>query len=168
MRISHHAQEREPDHRPHHGDNEPARYMPARLRLPQRWSWRPSRHLLRGAWRAWGVRLDTAGSHARRSSTIMNDIHIHDFAELLYAIRSQPFGALWRHNIAGDLPSNNRVTIDASALQSIVAAAPRQARFHLHPRRLRAHQFCQSSGDRRCKQKRLHDKPLRKFTRACR
>jgi hypothetical protein len=54
--------------------------------------------------------------------TIMNDIRIHDFSDLLYAIRSQPPGALWRHNIAGDLPSNNRVTIDCGALSAIVAA----------------------------------------------
>jgi hypothetical protein len=54
--------------------------------------------------------------------TIMNDIRIHDFVELLYAIRSQPPGALWRHNVAGDLPSNNRTTIDRAALRAIVDA----------------------------------------------
>ncbi len=54
--------------------------------------------------------------------SIMNGVRIYDFSELLYAIRSQPPGALWRHNIAGDLPSNNRVTIDRTALQAIVAA----------------------------------------------
>jgi hypothetical protein len=54
--------------------------------------------------------------------TIMNDIRVHDFAELLYAIRSQPREALWRHNIAGDLPSNNRTTIDRAALRAIVGS----------------------------------------------
>ena len=54
--------------------------------------------------------------------SMMNNIRVHDFAELLFAIRSQPLGALWRHNIAGDLPSNNRVTIDRTALRAIVDA----------------------------------------------
>ena len=54
--------------------------------------------------------------------SVMNGVRIYDFSELLYAIRSQPNGALWRHNIAGDLPSNNRATIDATALAAIVAA----------------------------------------------
>src|SRR5262249_50545016 len=47
---------------------------------------------------------------------------VHDFAELLYAIRSQQPGSLWRHNVAGDLPSNNRTTIDRVALSAIVDA----------------------------------------------
>lgn len=54
--------------------------------------------------------------------SIMNGTRIYDFAELLYAIRSQPPGSLWRHNVAGDLPSNNRSTIDRAALRAIVAA----------------------------------------------
>lgn len=53
---------------------------------------------------------------------IMNEIRVHDFEELLYAIRSQPPGALWRHNVAGDLLSNNRATIDRAALRAVVDA----------------------------------------------
>lgn len=54
--------------------------------------------------------------------SIMNGTRVYDFAELLYAIRSLPPGSLWRHNIAGDLPSNNRTTIDRAALRAIVDA----------------------------------------------
>ena len=54
--------------------------------------------------------------------TIMNNVRIYDFMELLYAIRSLPPGSMWRHNAAGDLPSRNRTTVDASALQHIVDA----------------------------------------------
>jgi hypothetical protein len=43
---------------------------------------------------------------------VLNGIRIYDFAELLYEIRCLPNGSLWRHNIAGDLPSNNKTTID--------------------------------------------------------
>ena len=53
---------------------------------------------------------------------IMNGVRIYDFSELLYAVRSQPHGALWRHNIAGDLPSNNRTTIDLTSLQALTKA----------------------------------------------
>ena len=53
---------------------------------------------------------------------ILNGIRVYDFAELLYVIRSLPPGSLWRHNIAGDLPSNNKTTIDRSALRAITAA----------------------------------------------
>src|SRR5215467_2143384 len=35
---------------------------------------------------------------------VMNGVRIHGLEELLYAIRSQPKNALWRHNVAGDLP----------------------------------------------------------------
>ena len=54
--------------------------------------------------------------------TIMNDIRVYGFDELLYAIRSLPPGSLWRHNVAGDLPSNNQTTIDRAALRAIVDA----------------------------------------------
>jgi hypothetical protein len=53
---------------------------------------------------------------------IMNGVRVYDFSELLYTIRSLLPGALWRHNIAGDLPSNNRTTIELSALRAIVEA----------------------------------------------
>lgn len=53
---------------------------------------------------------------------IMNGVRVQSFEELLYAIRSQPSSALWRHNVAGDLPSNDRKTVDHSALRAIVEA----------------------------------------------
>ena len=49
-------------------------------------------------------------------------IKVYGFDELLYVIRSLPPGALWRHNVAGDLPSNNKVTIDRAALRAITDA----------------------------------------------
>ena len=54
--------------------------------------------------------------------SIMNGTRVYGFDELLYAIRSLEPGALWRHNVAGDLPSNNRVTVDRAALRAIVDA----------------------------------------------
>ena len=59
---------------------------------------------------------------ASAGDTIMNNIRVFDFAELLYAIRRLRPNALWRHNIAGDLPTNNKTTIDRAALRSITAA----------------------------------------------
>jgi hypothetical protein len=53
---------------------------------------------------------------------IMNNIRVHDFVELLYTIRSLEPGELWRHNIAGDLPTNNRSTIDVTTLRLMVDA----------------------------------------------
>ncbi len=50
------------------------------------------------------------------------NIRVYGFDELLYMIRSLPPGSLWRHNVAGDLPSNNKTTIDRSALRAIVEA----------------------------------------------
>lgn len=50
------------------------------------------------------------------------NIRVYGFDELLYLIRALPPGSLWRHNVAGDLPSNNRTTIDRSALRAIVDA----------------------------------------------
>lgn len=50
------------------------------------------------------------------------NIKVYGFDELLYVIRSLPPGSLWRHNVAGDLPSNNKVTIDRAALRAIVDA----------------------------------------------
>ena len=49
-------------------------------------------------------------------------IKVYGFDELLYVIRSLPPGSLWRHNVAGDLPSNNKVTIDRAALRAITDA----------------------------------------------
>ena len=53
---------------------------------------------------------------------MLNGIRIYGFDELLYEVRSLPEGSLWRHNIAGDLPSNNQSTIDATALRAMVNA----------------------------------------------
>jgi hypothetical protein len=53
---------------------------------------------------------------------IMNGVRVQGLEELLYAIRSQPKNALWRHNVAGDFPSNDRKTVDRSALRAIVEA----------------------------------------------
>ena len=50
------------------------------------------------------------------------NIHVYGFDELLYMIRALPPGSLWRHNVAGDLPSNNKTTIDRAALRAIVDA----------------------------------------------
>jgi hypothetical protein len=49
-------------------------------------------------------------------------VRVYDFAELLYVIRALPTGALWRHNVAGDLISHNRTTIDRGALRAIIDA----------------------------------------------
>ncbi len=50
------------------------------------------------------------------------NIRVYGFDELLYLIRALPTGSLWRHNVAGDLPSNNKTTIDRAALRAIVEA----------------------------------------------
>ena len=50
------------------------------------------------------------------------NIKVYGFDELLYVIRSLPSGSLWRHNVAGDLPSNNKVTIDRTGLLAITDA----------------------------------------------
>jgi hypothetical protein len=55
-------------------------------------------------------------------SSIMNGTRVHGFDELLFAIRSLEAGSLWRHNVAGDLPSNDRFTIDTVALRALVDA----------------------------------------------
>lgn len=49
-------------------------------------------------------------------------IKIHSFDELLSAIREQPEGGLWRHNQAGDLPSDDGVTLNREKLRKIVKA----------------------------------------------
>lgn len=59
---------------------------------------------------------------AKPRTTIMNGVRVHDFEMLLYRIRSLQPGELWRHNIAGDLPTLNRSTIDPAALRAITAA----------------------------------------------
>ncbi len=55
-------------------------------------------------------------------ASILNGTRVHGFDELLFAVRSLEPGSLWRHNVAGDLPSNDRTTIDTVALRAIVDA----------------------------------------------
>ncbi len=50
------------------------------------------------------------------------NIRIYGFDELLYFVRALPPGSLWRHNVAGDLISNNKTTIDRAALDALVDA----------------------------------------------
>lgn len=50
------------------------------------------------------------------------NIKVYGFDELLFAIRSLPTGSLWRHNVAGDLTSNHRTTVDPVALKLITEA----------------------------------------------
>ena len=50
------------------------------------------------------------------------NIRVYGFDELLYLIRALPPASMWRHNVAGDLPSNNKTTIDRAALRAIVEA----------------------------------------------
>ena len=54
--------------------------------------------------------------------TIMNNVRVYGFDEFLYIVRSLEPGELWRHNVAGDLTSNNQTTIDRAALRAITDA----------------------------------------------
>jgi hypothetical protein len=49
-------------------------------------------------------------------------IKVHSFDELLAEIRNLPAGSVWRHNQAGDLPTDDQITIDRAKLDHIVAA----------------------------------------------
>jgi len=53
---------------------------------------------------------------------ILNGTRVYSFEELLYSVRSLKPGALWRHNIAGDLTSNDQLTVDRVALRAIADA----------------------------------------------
>jgi len=64
----------------------------------------------------------TSLDRATVGSMILNGTRVHGFDELLFVVRSLKPGSLWRHNVAGDLPSNDRITIDIAALRAIVAA----------------------------------------------
>jgi hypothetical protein len=59
-------------------------------------------------------------SEAGRS--ILNGTRVYDFEELLYSVRSLKPGSLWRHNVAGDLTSNDQVAVDRVALRAIADA----------------------------------------------
>src|ERR1700730_15790519 len=54
--------------------------------------------------------------------SILNGARVYGFDEFLYIVRSLEPGALWRHNVAGDLTSNDQITIDRVALRAIVDA----------------------------------------------
>jgi hypothetical protein len=64
-------------------------------------------------------------------------VRAYGFDDLLYIVRSLEPGALWRHNIAGDLTSNNQTTIDRAALRALVDAslahADQLADLHIAP-----------------------------------
>ncbi len=49
-------------------------------------------------------------------------IRVYTFMELLEAIRALPAGALWRHNQAGDLPTDDGVNINEASLMQVVDA----------------------------------------------
>lgn len=70
-----------------------------------------------GGW-VWNLldRLPVGGSYQN------GNIKIYGFDELLYFVRALESGTLWRHNIAGDLASNNKTTIDRTALRLLVDA----------------------------------------------
>ena len=93
-------------------------------------------------------------------STMMSNIRVYGFDELLFEIRSLAPGALWRHNVAGDLPSNNQTTIDRAALRAITEANKGRCGFTFthfdvvtEPR--------ESTGRRGSQSKRLPDKSQR-------
>ena len=49
-------------------------------------------------------------------------IRVYGFDDLLHAIRSLPSESLWRHNQAGDLPSDDQVTINTKMVRALVDA----------------------------------------------
>jgi hypothetical protein len=53
---------------------------------------------------------------------ISNRIPVYSFDDLVEVVRAQPEGTLWRHNQAGDLPSNDRITVDRKRLRQLTAA----------------------------------------------
>ena len=53
--------------------------------------------------------------------SISGRIPVYSFDQLLTAIRTQPHGALWRHNQAGDLSSDDQKTINVLKLRAITA-----------------------------------------------
>ncbi len=53
---------------------------------------------------------------------ISGRIPVHSLDDLLTAVREQPEGALWRHNQAGDLPTDDNKTINRERLKKLVDA----------------------------------------------
>jgi hypothetical protein len=53
---------------------------------------------------------------------ISGRIPVFSFDDLLFTVRSLPEGTLWRHNQAGDLPTDDQKTIARSRLRKLVSA----------------------------------------------
>lgn len=53
---------------------------------------------------------------------ISGRIPVYSFDELLAIVRNQPPNTLWRHNQAGDLPSDDQVTISRPRLMALTSA----------------------------------------------
>jgi hypothetical protein len=53
---------------------------------------------------------------------ISGRIPVYSFDDLLTTVRNQPPATLWRHNQAGDLPSDDQVTISRGRLRRLTAA----------------------------------------------
>ena len=68
-----------------------------------------------------GGYLWPALDRARRASR-NSRIKVHTFDALLSAIRSLQKGAMWRHNQAGDLASDDQITINREKLQALTLA----------------------------------------------
>ena len=120
--ISYHPPVGEHPHRPHYGHYQSTGDLSLRLSSSSISINAARRHVLRRAWRAWWFCLDAARSFACRRHFQNGNIKVYGFDELLFAIRSLPTGSLWRHNVAGDLTSNNRTTVDPVALKLITEA----------------------------------------------
>ena len=59
---------------------------------------------------------------ARPGTKIYGRQRVYTFNELLAKVRNLPHGAVWRHNQAGDLPSDDNVTIRRDKLQALTEA----------------------------------------------
>ena len=70
-----------------------------------------------------GAYIWTKLDRTAAGSTFQNgNIRVYGFEELLAAIRKLPGGSLWRHNQAGDLPSDDQRHIDRAKLRAITRA----------------------------------------------
>lgn len=64
----------------------------------------------------------TGLDRTKAGQKISGRIPVYSFDELLATVQSQPPGTLWRHNQAGDLPSDDQVTISRPRLMALTAA----------------------------------------------
>src|SRR5438552_1961073 len=71
----------------------------------------------------------TSLDNASIGDGVLSGLRVYSFADLLYIVRSLPSGSLWRHNVAGDLPTVNRSTINRAALQALSRANRRRRGF---------------------------------------